>query len=695
MRSYTFDAKNSSFDAVKNSADQTSFVVSAHYQNPRATLPPAPTPTPPPPSPFPPFTTLPDGRSLFLGYTYNFAKLPEPMTPRRADPRVGHFQSQVWDFSADSKFTPKTHYVNRWRLEKKDPAAAVSEPKEPIVFWVDRNVPEKYRAAVRDGILEWNKAFERAGFKDAIVVKQQDQEGTIDTFDARHSTVRWFVSTDGAFAIGPSTVDPRTGEILNAQVAITEDWSRIYRTFIVEQAPSAWPALDAYKTSLGLDGRFCTYASDALSEMEFGLDVLAERGEIEPGGPEADAFVNASLKAVVMHEVGHVLGLRHNFRASTVFPLSKVSDPTWSREHGITGSVMDYTPINIAVKGESQGAYFEPTIGPYDYWAIEYAYRPLPKETEADELAKIAARGATDPLLAFSSDEEAIAGLDPDASRFDLGSDPLLYLQKRLVISQELWQRLQAKQLKPGESYDVLRRAFDAGFRQVRQAATLSAKYVGGVYYVRDFAGTANLPLTPVPPAKQRAALNLIATGIFSAASFQFKPEFLRSMGIDYLDLGRAGRGTQFNPDFSLRSRVLGLQTGVLNTLLSDAVLARMLDSEIKVAKADQALTLPELFVALRASVWNELKTGGSIPSPRRELQREHLRRIATVLTRPSSTTPTDAVALFRTEARSLSTQIRAAAGSGNRDAPTRAHLLESAGTLDEALKAPLVRQGV
>ena len=159
----------------------------------------------------------------------------------------------------------------------------MSEPKEPIVFWIDRNVPETYRASVRAGILEWNKAFERIGFKDAIVVKQQDQEGTIDTFDARHSTVRWFVATDAGFAIGPSTVDPRTGEILNAQVAIPESWSRQHRTFAVEQAPTAWPAFDAYKASLDAEGRLCTYASDALAEMEFGLDVLFERGEIEPG----------------------------------------------------------------------------------------------------------------------------------------------------------------------------------------------------------------------------------------------------------------------------------------------------------------------------------------------------------------------------------------------------------------------------
>ena len=692
MRNYSFDARNSSVESVRNAADQSSFVVSAHYANPKATL---PSPAGAPPSPYPPFSTLPDGRSLFLGYTYNLAKLPDAMPARRADPRVGHFESTVWDFSSDTKYTAKTHFVNRWRLERKDPAAAVSEPKAPIVFYVDRTVPDKYRAAVRDGILEWNKAFEQTGFKDAIVVKQQDAEGTVDTYDARHSTVRWFVGTDTRFAIGPAKVDPRTGEILNAQVAIPESWARGDRTFIAEQAPSAWPAFDAYKASLGLDGSLCTYGSDALAEMQFGLDLLVERGEIEPGSPEADAFVAAVLKSVVMHEVGHTLGLRHNFRASTVYPLAKVSDPAWSREKGITGSVMDYIPLNIAVKGEQQGAYVETTLGPYDYWAIEYAYRPLPKETEVDELAKIAARGATDPLLAYSSDEEVIAGLDPDVSQFDLGSDPIVYLSKRIVITQELWQRLQAKQLKPGESYDVLRRSFDAGFRQYSRAAGLTAKYVGGVHYVRDYAGTGRLPLTPVPPAKQRAALELIATGVFSADSFRFKPDFIRSMGINYLSMDGPWQASRLNPDFSLRGRVLALQTGVLNQLMSDTVLARMLDSEVKVSQPGDALTLNELFTVLRVSIWSELKTGGSIPGPRRDLQREHLRRIATVLTRPSPGTPADAAALFRAEAKLMSAQIKAAASTGNRDAVTRAHLVESAGTLDEALKAPLVRQGV
>ena len=175
-------------------AGPRSFIVAAHYTNPKATLPPVPTPTPPPPNPFPPFENLPDARSLFLGLTYNIATLPDAMPTRRADPRVGHFATSIWDFSTDKQFTAKTNYVDRWRLEKKDPSAAVSEPKEPIVFWIDRNVPDQYRAAVRAGILEWNKAFEKAGFKDAIVVRQQEA--------GRHVRYLRFPALDGAMVRG-------------------------------------------------------------------------------------------------------------------------------------------------------------------------------------------------------------------------------------------------------------------------------------------------------------------------------------------------------------------------------------------------------------------------------------------------------------------------------------------------------------
>jgi hypothetical protein len=237
----------------------------------------------------------------------------------------------------------------------------------------------------------------------------------------------------------------------------------------------------------------------------------------------------------------------------------------------------------------------------------------------------------------------------------------------------------------------VLRRDFDAGMRQVTRATPLIAKYVGGVSYVRDFAGTGRVPLTPVTAGKQRAALKLLAEAILSDKSFRFSPEFLQRMGIDYLQIGF--ESTQLNPDFSLRTRVLTLQTNLLNQLMSDAVAARILDSEAKVADPAQAFRLSELYDTVQAAVWSELVTGGSIPAARRDLQRDHLRRIVTTLTHANAATPADSRSLQRENAIALRKQLQTALARGNLDKETRAHLSEAANTLDEALKAPMIRQ--
>ncbi len=693
QRGYVFDARNSSIERVYATDDSVSARVQAHYANPKASLPPAPTAGPTPPSPYPAFDTLPDRRSLFLGLQYSFTKLPEPMPPRVADPRVGHFVDEVWDFTDDRNRTPRQYLVQRWRLEKKDPTAALSEPVKPIVYWIDRNVPEKYRGAVRDGILEWTKAFEKIGFKDAIRVEIQPETADWSTADARHAAVRWFAGTDTPFAIGPVSTDPRTGEILDAAVAIPDSWARGDRRLVREDLNTAslWPAFDAYKTALGYDPRACTLATDALAEAQFGLDLLQERGDIAPDSPEADAFVLASLKEVTMHEIGHTLGLRHNFRASTVYPLDKLSDAEFTRANGLAGSVMDYQPVNLALSGEAQGEYHQSTLGPYDYWAIEYAYKPLDPAGEKQELARIAARGATDPRLAFSSDQESMAGLDPAASQFDFGDDPLAYLDRRFRLSRELWARLEAKQLEPGQPYDVLRRSFDSGLRQTARATQLVTKHVAGISYVRDFAGTGRNPLTPVSPDKQRAALKLLSDAVFSADSFRFSPEFLQRMGIDYLQVD----WPNVNPDFSLTARVQSLQAGALGLLLSDTVAARLLESEGKVNGNAQAFRLEELHAALHAAIWSELRTGQDIPLIRRNLQREHANRVATALLRPSATMPADARALLRVEATALRAELVAAQRKPGYSKVAQAHLAQALATLDEALKAPVVRQAI
>jgi uncharacterized protein DUF4953/uncharacterized protein DUF5117 len=689
---YSFDARNSSVGATHNTPDLTGFEVSAHYSIPKLSPPPL-VPNPSAPHVRPP-THLEDPRSLFLGYYYSFATLPAaPMHPRVADDRLGHFVVRRVDFSDDVTASPEVYYVKRWRLEKKDPDAALSEPKQPIVYWLDRDIPEKYRDTVKAGILEWNKAFEKIGFKDAIRVEVQPENADFNTADAHHASVRWVVRDEpGALGIGPSRADPRTGEILDADIEIEDGWTRLTR----RQAAEQFPPRPAQPSG---DEAFCDYGDVAFDELAFALDMLVARGEIRPDGPEAEQYVKATLKDVVTHEVGHTLGLGHNFRASTIFTQKELSDPAFTKTNGIGGSVMDYNAVNLALQDEPQGDYVMHGIGPYDYWAIEYAYKPIAPEHEKEELAQIAAR-STEPQLAFGNDLDAgfggpAEGMDPQVNRRDLGSDPLEYAARRLKLSRELWDRLQTRQLKPGESYDMLRRNFLSGLTQVANATTISAKYVGGVVYVRDHAGSGREPFTPIPADRQREALKQITDGLLSVDSFRLRPDFVRRLTVNQFDRFRDNADASvINPDISLTGRMLSVQRAVLDQLMSDAVATRIEEGAYRHTQPDHGFRLSELYDTLQNAIWSELKTGRDISAFRRNLQREHLRRVAATLLRPSLSVQADARALQRENAKRLLALIKAAKTKPTLSKEARAHLAECENTLDEALKAPLLRPG-
>ncbi len=686
---FALDKPNSGITRVNNTPLLTGIQVKTHFSVPKLNAPPL---TPPPvPTPAPPRAT-PDPRSLFVSFYYNFAQLPEqPMAPRLADERIGHFVTSRTDFTEDLSPNLKQHYVNRWRLEKKDPGAAVSEAKEPVVYWLDKNIPDKYRKAVAEGILEWNKAFEKAGIRNALVVKQQTEKDDFDTMDARHASVRWFVGADVGFAIGPSDVDPRTGEILDADIGMSDVFARGARRQVAEDFSRPLESdLSAMNDPLTAHKKLaaCNYAGHAAHEMHFAMDLLEARG-MDMDSAEAEAVAQAYVKDVIMHEVGHTLGFRHNFKASTVYSMKQIQDVEFTRKNGVTASVMDYTPFNLATKGEKQPEYVMSTLGPYDYWAVEYAYKPIAPADEKAELAKIASR-SNEPLLAYATDEDAgygaLLGIDPEANRFDLGGDPLEYYKKRMKLSRELWDRLQTMQLKPGESYERLNRSFAAGFSQLARVAPLAAKYVGGVKHLRDRAGTGRPLYEPTPVARQREALNLLTEGLFKVDSFKFKPEFVSRIGIDHFE--RRG-----NPDISIANRVLGVQREVLDALMADGVAQRMLDAQDKVADPARLLKLSDLYDALQGAIWSELRTGGDIGSLRRNLQREHLKRVSTALVRASGNTPADARSLQRENAVQLQGQIRASLGKPM-SKEARAHLSESLNTLTEALKAPMQRAG-
>ncbi len=693
---FGLDRANSSIHSTRAEDSLSTLTARMHFATPRI---PAPPLTPPPGLvlPTPPQST-PDPRSLFVDFVYSFAALSDtPMAARHADPRLGHFTESFTDLGNDLQPNTRVHFIKRWQLEKKDPAAALSEPVKPITYWLDKNIPEKYRAAVRAGVLEWNKAFERIGFQNAVVVQQQGDDATWDNMDAGHASIRWFVGADVGFAIGPSHADPRSGQILDADIGMSDVFARGSRRLIVEDVAQSSEQRIAQLTAHWQPGNAeqahaCQYAHAAAEEMHFALDVLEARGDIAPDSPEAEAFVQAVIKDTIMHEVGHTLGLKHNFKASTTITQGQLRDKAFTEQNGISGSVMDYNAYNLALKGERQASFNNTTLGPYDYWAIEYAYRPLDAAQEANELSRIASR-SIEPQLAYADDAEAggfgpYDGMDPLANRFDLGDDPLAYYKKRLKLSQELWARIQDRTPRSGDDPLRRQRSLMAGFSQLQRAAELVGKYVGGLHAVRDLPGTtARASFVPVNPRQQREALQFMASGLFSEDSFKFRADLLSRLTLDYNEWTR---GAPVN----IVATVARIQLTALDRVLSANTANRLLDlpSYLPPEQHQGLISLDEVYATVQGSIWSELRSGKNIDRLRRNLQREHLKRVQTLLTKGSPALPADALSLVRLHATQLQGTLRGASQRPGLNTETRAHLAESLSSLTEALRATMLR---
>jgi hypothetical protein len=704
---YALDRANSSIERTRTGEQGTAIVMRSHFSVPKLPAPPSQHPGAPPPNPAAlpsPPRAVPDARSFFLGLSYTLAPLPAtPMAPRRADQRVGFFTSAYVDL-ADPQASPdrKVNLVNRWRLEKKDPAAAVSEPKEPIRVVLDRNIPERWRAAVRDGVLEWNKAFERAGFRNALAVEQQPADADWQSTEGtRLLAVRWFaMEGPGALAVGPSQSDPRSGEILRGAAIIPENWVRFDRSGYVDTLASGAVAEGAHNALGEFAPRLaqCSFAGEALDLVAGGLELLALRGDLQPGSAEEQRYVEDGLKAVVVHEVGHALGLRHNFKGSTGITLSQLRDPKFTAERGVSNSVMDYNPPNVPLAGESTADYHMAGLGAYDYWAIEYGYREFAPAEETAALAALAARGDSDPNLAYGPDEDLAQG-DPTINQFDLGEDPIAFARRELRAARELWSRTEARRLAPDDDLTIYRRNLQRGFNRIARTVPLLTKHVGGLYSARTLAGSGKALLAPVPAERQRAALGVLLDEVFASTSFRFEPRFLSRLGVDQFSRGPGG-DNRGGSDFSVAGAVAGIQRGALDALMADATAVRLADAELKVADPKALPNYADMQALLARAVWSELKgTSGEIDSLRRHLQREHLRRLAAGLLRPAAPVTADVRAAYRQVAQRLEADLKAAlAGKGpggGWSSIARAHLADSQAVLAEALRAPLTKQGV
>lgn len=685
-QSYGLDGRNSALQEARAQGNSLVFEVSQHFAT--ASIAAGGGAPGVPPSTVP--LSVPDPRSMFITVHYSLSALPDkPMSTRAADPRVGYFTSTVADFTDDLARTPRQRFINRWRLEKKDPSAALSEPVQPIVFWLDPSIPDAYRPTITEGILEWNKAFEAIGFKQAIEVRTPPKDKPFDTLEIGHTSIRWMTNSTPSFgAIGPTHVDPRTGEILDADIALESLSSRAIRTvrsqFISASSSEAQP--DA-----------CLHAQHSSEQLGLALDVLEAQGVLDPDSPQVKDFVLAYIKDTTMHEVGHTLGLRHNFRSSRWHTAEELADPELTKTKGNSASVMDYAPINLPLPGHRAGAPFQTTLGPYDYWAIEYGYKPLPDDKAAAQqaLQSIAQRSG-DPAqadaLAFGTDEDSAIGLDPQALVFDLGRDPVVFASTRLAIVQDLFERQAVRQLKPQDDPTLLRRSVSYGLRDLARTSQILLKQVGGVVTRRDAPGSGRDLLDPLPSSQQRAALKLLMQAYLSPQAIKLPPALLRRLGPDYLDRQEGGDGqTSVPTDFSLADQQLMLQRDVLGYLMNEALAERLLDNIDKTRDRDkQPLTVRELYRTLFDTIWSDSPPPAGTESARRNLQREHVNRLATAVVR-SASNRADVRAIMRQQAVKLLAQLKQQHG-GDPLSTAYAHRQDCIDTLSAALQASVVR---
>ena len=656
-----------------------------------------------------------DGRGVRLHMHYSILDAPAPdgYTPRFADDRVGYFVTSHKNFADDSAASPVVRYVDRWNFAN-----------GPIVYYLTNEIPAEYKPAIRRALLQWNTAFAKVGIPNAIEVRDQPADPNWDPDDVRYSTVRWLTSDQPAFsAYGPNISDPRTGQVLRVEVVIDGEAVRsVKRGFVEQVAPTrqsaaAAASLDDRSALIErLTGRvpgavpeagLCAGpdACDDFMEESAGFASLGTLEQLAAGASPAQVqrYTEDWLYSVVLHEAGHNFGLRHNF-AAAIYPLAKLHDKSFTAQHGLVSSVMNYTPVNLSPPGRPQGDYFQMKLGPYDEWAIRYGYAKYPNvakpSDEAVQLKRLAEE-STRPEYAYATDEDAggLRGVDPGVAQFLLSSDRFEFYRNQFDVVDDLVSRLDRVYPRDDRSFYEERLAFLSMQRQYQRAALLAVKYVGGLYTSRSHRGQAGAvpPIRGVSRQDQRRAFATLAEHVFSSRAMRLPPELLANLGPSNF-VERGSTELSVRPDFPVTDYVASVQDAVMFELFSPDSLGRIADQQLRARQPGASMSEADLFGWMQAAVWTDASLHtASIDVLQRGLQRRWTDYLVAVSLAPSFLVdalgfPGDTAPLARYQLRRLDEHLAGALRRGDLDVATRAHLEDLHDRVHHALDASATR---
>ncbi|MCB0656207.1 MAG: zinc-dependent metalloprotease [Saprospiraceae bacterium] len=571
---------------------------------------------------------LPDNeltQTLSVEMTQSFILLPDkPMQPRFYDSRVAYFSVTRNNYSLDEQKAAKERFITRWRLEPKDPEAyargELVEPVKPIVYYIDPATPQEWRPYIKQGVNDWQKAFEKAGFKNAIMAKDaptQAEDPDWSPEDVRYSVIR-YITTEIQNAQGPHVHDPRTGEILESDILWYHNVMQLLRNWYLVQTAAVNP--DAQK-------------------IKFDREVMGQL-----------------IRFVASHEVGHTLGLPHNMGSSVAYKVDSLRSPTFTKTHGTAPSIMDYARFNYVAQPGDGVTRFYPGIGPYDNWAITYGYRLIPgqsKDAERATLNQWVREKAGNPIYRFGH----VNGVDPSSQTEDIGDDPVYASDMGLNNLKRIVPHLIEWSSEEGEEFEELEELYSSVIGQFRRYIGHVTMNVGGVYEFRKTADEDAPVYLQVPKTRQEAAVNWLNQNVFLTPGWLLVPEILER--IDPV-------GTM--------ERIRTLQLRSLQSLYNPDRLLRLMEQ--KALYPVSAYTLQDLMAATRSGIWNELDNTQTPDAFRRNLQRGYLDILEELITsKEDKIRQSDIPAVVRAQLNSLQADVEAAIGRSNGLADKKIHL--------------------